>query len=468
MSKDAGPLDSLFDPDRSRRPAPVESPTTNPAGLPLLPSGTGTGTGTGPGRGSDRRSRRATWTLATAATGLVVALGAGLVLATRDSGRVPVAAPPATTAAPVAAATAPAPAPSPAQTHAPSRARLAVDATFVSAGPKPSMPWPDSGQARVTVPGIGELGHSGSSRAVPIASITKVMTAYTILRDHPLGSGPGPTITVSAAEAALYPEQKANGESVVLVEAGEKISLRDALEGLLIASGDNLADILARWDAGSVSAFVGRMNANAARLGMGSTHFADASGLSARSVSTASDLLKLAPVVMAKPALARMVGTSEARIPLNDISNVNTLLGVHGVIGIKTGTTTAAGGCMLFAATTEVSGRTRTIYGVVLGVTGERSRLHSNARDAADALVVRAQESLHPIILLRAGRTVATVYDRKGREVRLTVEKTVKVTGWSGQKFRFTLPRTRIGRVPDHVTVHTPTGTTKVGLVEEA
>ena len=414
---------------------------------------------------------RGRWTIVSVLVFLLVTGAGAAVVLTRDPGsavvRTSAEEPSTEPAAPVVATSAPVPTST--EPLEPTRARLKIGKKYVLPGSRPNLPWPSSGQARVEVAGLGLLGHSGSTRPVPIASIVKVMTAYTVLRDHPLSGGrSGPTITVTAAEAAALPRQQANGESVVVVRAGEKLTQRDAMKGLLVASGDNMAEILARWDAGSVSAFVGRMNANAARLGMGSTHFADASGLSARSVSTASDLLKLAPVVMAKPALARMVGTSEARIPLNDISNVNTLLGVHGVIGIKTGTTTAAGGCMLFAATTEVSGRTRTIYGVVLGVTGERSRLHSNARDAADALVVRAQESLHPIILLRAGRTVATVYDRKGREVRLTVEKTVKVTGWSGQKFRFTLPRTRIGRVPDHVTVHTPTGTTKVGLVEEA
>jgi D-alanyl-D-alanine carboxypeptidase (penicillin-binding protein 5/6) len=360
-------------------------------------------------------------------------------------------------------------APSPTVPPKPSRAKLAVKAKLTAAGPKPSLPWPTSGQAKVEIAGIGVIGRSGPDRAVPIASITKVMTAYTILRDHPLGAGQdGPSLTVTEAEAAAYPEQKAAGESVVVVEAGEELTEREALTGLLVASGGNLADILARWDAGSESAFVATMNRNAQRLGMSSTHYVDASGLDPGSVSTASDLLKLAPAAMAQPALAELVGTSSASIPLNpNLKNPNALLGVHGVIGIKTGTTTAAGGCLLFAAERTVAGRTSTIYGAVLGISGDRSTIHSNARDAGDALVVGAGDQLHRIALLKAGQTVATLVDRHGVEVRLTVAKTVSVIGWSGQKFRFALPSSlRTGRAPAKLTVHTPTRTFTVKLVK--
>jgi serine-type D-Ala-D-Ala carboxypeptidase (penicillin-binding protein 5/6) len=256
---------------------------------------------------------------------------------------------------------------------------------------------------------------------------------------------------------------------VVVVAAGEKLTEREALKGLLIASGDNMAEILARWDAGSVPAFVARMNRNAHRLGMTSTHFADPSGISPASVSTAADLLKLAPAAMAEPALAELVGTSSADMPLNEnMTNYNTLLGIHGVIGIKTGTTTSAGGCLLFAARRDVDGHAVTIYGAVLGVSGTRSTILSNARDAGDALVVGAGDSLHTIALIRAGQTVASLVDKSGATVRLTVAKPLTVTGWSGQTFRFALATSlRIGQVPTSLTVHTPTKTLTVKLVQQ-
>jgi hypothetical protein len=172
---------------------------------------------------------------------------------------------------------------------------------------------------------------------------------------------------------------------------------------------------------------------------------------------------------MAEPTLAELVGTASDSIPLNEqIKNPNSLLGLHGVIGIKTGTTSAAGGCLLFAAQREVGGRTHTIYGAVLGIAGTRSTIHSNARDAGDALVVGAGDQLHEIALLRAGRPVATLVDRQGVPVTLTVAKSVVVTGWSGQKFRFTLPTSLSpGRAPTKLTVRTPTTTFTVPLVKQ-
>ncbi len=76
------------------------------------------------------------------------------------------------------------------------------------------------------------------------------------------------------------------------------------LGGLLVHSADNYADLLATWDAGSMPAFVAKMNAAAARLGMDHSHFADASGVDPGSQSTASDLLKVAALDMANPTFA--------------------------------------------------------------------------------------------------------------------------------------------------------------------
>ncbi len=379
----------------------------------------------------------------------------------------PVAAP-----APTAAAVTAAPTPSATVAAAldPTVAKIEIHKKLVSAGAPPQLPWPTSGQAEVVVDGVGSLGHSGSGQAVPIASVAKVMTAYTILRDHPLGSGrPGPTITVSAAEAAAYPAQQAAGLSVVMVAAGEKISLQDAMKGLLIASGDNMAEILARWDAGSVPAFVARMNSNARRLGMSHTHYVDPTGLDPGTVSTTSDLLKLAPRAMAMSTFAELVGSSSGSIPLNPVlHNPNSLLGVHGVFGIKTGTTTAAGGCLLFAARRLIEGKPYVIYGAVLGIDGDRSAIHSNARDAADALVVRAGDSLHKIILVHDSDVVATMVDKHGEQVQIGVRKGVSVVGWSGQKFTFRMPEQPAGTLPTKLIITTPKGKKTVKLVKLA
>ena len=187
-------------------------------------------------------------------------------------------------------------------------AKLTIASTVTVPGAPKKIPWPGKGRARMQVVGIGELGHSGKDKSVPIASVTKAMTAYVVLHDHPLAAGRnGPTIRVTRAEAASYARRKAAGETVVKVVNGEKISQRQALQAMLIPSGNNMADILARWDAGSTKGFVNRMNSTAKRLGMNSTHFVDASGLNSKSRSSTADLLKLARVAMKDRTFAAIV-----------------------------------------------------------------------------------------------------------------------------------------------------------------
>jgi D-alanyl-D-alanine carboxypeptidase (penicillin-binding protein 5/6) len=207
-----------------------------------------------------------------------------------------------------------------------------------------------------------------------MASVAKSMTAYLILKHHPLvGHANGPTIHVTAAEAAAFPHQVALQQSLVPVRAGEALTERQALEALMLASADNVAQILARWDAGSVPAFLGRMNATAKALGMTHTHYTDPSGYDAGTRSTVADQIKLADTAMRMASFERVVSTQTAVIPVaGRISNFNALLGQQGVVGIKTGSMSAAGGCLLFAARSTVAGKSVTILGTVLGQRSNR------------------------------------------------------------------------------------------------
>ena len=162
-------------------------------------------------------------------------------------------------------------------------------------GRPPVLAWPAQGQAAVALEGVGLLGARGPRTPTPIASLAKVMSAYVVLRDHPLTPGAGgPGISVSARDVATFPADRATGQSVVAVRAGERLSERQALEGLLLPSGNNIATLLANWDAGSEAAFVAKMNAEARALGLAHTRYVDASGLNPGTVSTASDQVRLA------------------------------------------------------------------------------------------------------------------------------------------------------------------------------
>ena len=236
------------------------------------------------------------------------------------------------------------------------------------------MPWPGSGQAAVAIDG-GLLGTSGAvDRPHATASVAKVMDAYQVLLDHPIGvRDSGPTITVLPYEAAAYRAAIHSGQTLVAVASGERISERKALEAMLLPSGNNMARILARWDAGSIERFLGRENATARRLGMSRTHFTDPAGVDYRTVSTAPDLLRLDRAALELPTFAAVVGETSARVPVAGIvRNHNRLLGQDGVFGVKTGWTGAAGGCLMFAARVKgfKSHAYHTVYGVVLGQPG--------------------------------------------------------------------------------------------------
>lgn len=259
--------------------------------------------------------------------------------------------------------------------------------------------WPQAGTAAAEITGVGVVAGPGAHRPVPIASIAKVMTAYIVLRDHPLNPGQqGPDIVVQPAEAAAYPAEVRDGESLVPVAAGERVSERQALEALLLPSADNMAWILARWDAGSRAGFVARMNATARALGMTATRYTDPSGLAASTVSSAVDQVVLGTAAMHQPALAAIAAMRAAVIPVAGlVRNYNALLGQDGIAGLKTGSDSAAGGCVLLASWRDVRGGGRVlIVAAVLGQPGTDETILPNALGAGRHLMLGLGQALQP------------------------------------------------------------------------
>jgi D-alanyl-D-alanine carboxypeptidase (penicillin-binding protein 5/6) len=305
---------------------------------------------------------------------------------------------------------------------------------YVIPGTPPALPWPRDGQAVLEIEGLGGLGSSGGARPVPIASVTKMMTAYQVLRDHPMSRDEdGPTLTVSADEAAAYPDELARGESLVQVAPGEVLTERQALQALLLPSANNMAYILARWDAGSRAAFVTRMNQAATRLGMAHTHYTDPSGLDPATVSTAADQVTLARAALGVPALAQIVAMPQATVPVaGQIRNVNTLLGQDGIVGVKTGSTDQAGGCLVFAADLTVEGHKLKLIGAVLGP----GPAMEDAFAATRRLVSMGSGVLHRYRAVHAGQLVATVQGPVGTGTELAAASDLDVLGWPGLSYR--------------------------------
>jgi D-alanyl-D-alanine carboxypeptidase (penicillin-binding protein 5/6) len=161
-----------------------------------------------------------------------------------------------------------------------------------------------------------------------------------------------------------------------------------ALQALLLPSANNIAAVLARWDAGSTGRFVTRMNATARALGMAHTRYTDPSGFDEATVSTAADQVRLVGRAMSLPVFASIVATPSATLPVaGTVHNTDHLLGQDGFVGVKTGNTDAAGGCFAFRAIRSVGGKQTTITGVVLGQPGS-NQLEAGLA-AADAMVGR-------------------------------------------------------------------------------
>lgn len=269
------------------------------------------------------------------------------------------------------------------------------------------------------------LTSHAAARRLPIASTTKLMTAYVALRDLPLGR-----IVRAAPYHAGY------GESLLGLRPGQRISVHDLLYGLVLRSGNDAAYDLARAAAGSEARFVRQMNRRAAALGLADTHYANPIGLDQRgNHSSARDLAALTRRLLRIPVFARIAASRGAVLrsvhPPRRISTINELLRMAPwVNGVKTGHTVDAGYVLVG------SGRRKGVelISAVLGARSDEGRFADNLRLLRYGfslyrrrLAVRAGEDLaDPSIRwsggelpLRAARSIVLAVRR---DQRLSVE----------------------------------------------
>jgi D-alanyl-D-alanine carboxypeptidase (penicillin-binding protein 5/6) len=340
----------------------------------------------------------------------------------------------------------------------------AADAYTFNGTPLPqSMPWPSEGQSAVEVEGLGSLGVHGAPRPVPIASVTKVMTAYVILHDHPLsGKANGPTITVDAQAAQ---EAGSDEQSTAPVTKGQQFTERQMLQLLLIPSGNNIARLLARWDSGTQASFVAKMTKTAASLGMTHTTYTGASGIEETTVSTAQDQLMLAREVMKNSVFRSVVALPNATLPgVGRIFNNNNDLVNLGVVGIKTGSSTPAGGALMWAAHKTVLGKEQLILGVTLQQHGGTTVADSlkTALDRSQALIESVQGGLDSATIVKKGEVVGKVDDGLGGSTPVVADKDLTAIGWPGMKSGLVLTPVS-GGVPHSAKAGTEVGTLSFG-----
>jgi serine-type D-Ala-D-Ala carboxypeptidase (penicillin-binding protein 5/6) len=193
------------------------------------------------------------------------------------------------------------------------------------------------------------LWRRAPTRVLPIASLTKMMTAL-VVDDHV----PRHARVRITRQALAY-----QGSGVGVLPKGKRVKVEPMLYGLLLPSGNDAAIALAQRSSGSVRKFVHAMNARAAAMGLVCSHFTSPSGFyDAGNHSCAGDLAMLARAILRVPRLARIVRTRSIILPFPIkghklyLYNNNPLLrlGYRGTTGVKTGYTDAAGHCLVATA----------------------------------------------------------------------------------------------------------------------
>ena len=261
----------------------------------------------------------------------------------------------------------------------------------------PALAWPQGGSAALVVPSLG-IAQSHHNVVLPIASLTKMMTAYVVLKKLPLTLGQtGPCLTVTSSDVATYQSMIQSDQSNALVSVGEQLCEFDLLDGLLVHSANNYSVLLADMVAGNPTNFVALMNTTAASMGLVGTHYVDTSGFATGSVSTALDQGLLAERLMQSPLIRFIVGQSSVTLPIaGTLGSYTPFVGVDHVVGVKSGRTSAAGGCDVMAMQFVDGTSTRTVYSVVLDQRG--GNLLGPAGQAALAL---AQSAVTPERMLQ-------------------------------------------------------------------
>ena len=255
--------------------------------------------------------------------------------------------------------------------------------------------WPTHGSAAAAIPRLCVVATSSHQPRVPIASLTKMMTAWVILHELPLTyQQQGPCIVVSAHDVALYDYDVASGQSNARIVRGERICEGTLLRGLLVHSAGDYSQLLQSMIGWSPAKFVRMMNVDALKLGLKKTHYVDLTGISPYDLSTAGDQATLAVDLMTdEPVVDQIVALTHVALPYNGVVESYTpFIGVANVVGVKSGFTNPAGGCDVMAVKVTIGANTFLTYAVVLGQHGW------NAINDAGSAALTLSRSLRPSI----------------------------------------------------------------------
>lgn len=299
----------------------------------------------------------------------------------------------------------------------------------------------------------GVLASSGTTDPLPMASITKIITSLVVLDAHPLEPGdPGDDIVFGESDEDYYDSFQARNGTVKPVHNGLVLSELEVHAISLLASANNYALSLALWAFGSQDAYLSAASGWLDAHGLDSTTVTDPTGIEPTNLSTAADLVELAKIAAENPIVSALVATSSTEVPgVGLIENRNTMLGVQGIDGIKTGTLTATGASLLFSTDVPVGEESITVVGVVLGAAD-----HPAIESAVGSLLPGVVAGFREVVLVRPGEVFAEFETIWGGTARAVAASGYSIVTWSNtpvfavvdvDEVRFAVAGTDIGEV---------------------
>ena len=317
-------------------------------------------------------------------------------------------------------------------------ATVTVHRPIVTAPAAAKIALPQVGESAVSIAGgddylgptaDGIYASGGGNTALPMASISKLVTVLVILNAKPLGaSGKGPTIAWTKADTALYDKYFVLNATIAAMKSGSSMSEHDALETMLVVSACNYAEAMADWAYGSNAGFVSATKRWLKAHGLTGTTMVEPTGLDARNMSTPSDLIAIGKIAMADPNVAAMVAKTTLDVPsLAGQRNTNDLLGSYGINGIKTGTLDSAGDDLLFSAIVPVgTPKPLTVIGVILS-----GQTHQQVNLDTRAMIMSIQAGFHVEEFGEKGQVVGSYSTPWGATATMVLGKSASAMTWS-------------------------------------
>lgn len=316
---------------------------------------------------------------------------------------------------------------------------VAPTASTAEVAPVSSQPaetlWSETGSGAVGIRGIGMT--ASAADAVPIASITKVVSALMVLDRMPLSPGEsGPSYQFTRSDSNAYWSYLRRNESALDVPAGGELTQYQLLQGTLMGSANNYINRLVREIWGSNGNFAAAAEEWLADRDLSGITIVEPTGIDRANAADPASLIRLAEVAMANPVIREIVGTPVTNIPgAGEVVNSNPLLGSPGVTGVKTGSLTEQRSGMgvpysnLLATKEIVVGETTVLISIaVLGQPDNDARVLE-----AESLFSQVETQLGaPGAAVPAGTTVGSVQTLWGETVDIVTDQATRVILWNG------------------------------------